>query len=155
MNKTRSALAHFCLTLRTARALTQADLAVQAGVHISTLKNIEGDRAVSLGTLRTIYRAGLRTKDPISPEEWHKLIGYWLLRELEGDVSLQTVAAGISGAEAHIATVEAKRTKRVLAAMQKLDAQSAETVADVATALAGRKGAAVRDAVQSVLALAA
>lgn len=153
MAKPRSTLALACITLRSARGLRQVDLAESAGVHISTLKNVEGDRPVSLGTLAMIYRDGMKGKHRLTAEEWHKIVGYWLLREVPGGIALDALVTGASEAARDVDGADGERQRVVLASMAKLTEQDAETLAAIAKALTTRRGPALLAVLRGILAL--
>lgn len=123
------------------------------GVHVATLKNVEGDRPVSLRTLAMIYRDGLRGKNAISAEEWHKVVAYWLLSEFPEGLSMEAMGAGIAEVEREMAGAERSRRGAVLQALEKMDEADAATFAELTRALAGRRGPALFAAVRALLAL--
>jgi len=153
MKKPRSTLALACLTLRSSRGLLQVELAESAGVHVSTLKNVEGDKPVSLATLARLYRDGMKGKHRLSVEEWHKLVGYWLLREVPEGIALDALVSGASAAADGVAGAAGERQRAVLAAMAKMPEQDAETLAAVAKALTTRRGPALLAVLRGLLAM--
>lgn len=152
-SRSRGALALFCASLRVARGLTQEELAGLAGVHTSTIKNVEADRDVSIRALGQVYRDGLTGKKRLTSGEWHLLIAHWLQREFPGGVQSEALAGAVREAESGKVSAHDARVSAIAAELQKLAPEDAQVVEDFTRAVAGKKGAALIAAVRVVMRL--
>jgi len=137
----------FCTLLRTNRALTQAELGSIAATCESTIKNAEGDRAIAFETLVQIYRTSLK----ITSEEWHQLVGYWLLKAAPGSIGPMELSAGITAAAASTQGGIRQREAGVLEAMSKLAPDDAATFTTLAELATGPRGSRILSAIRGIL----
>ncbi len=149
----RSPLALYARTLREARGLTQDELADLGKVHVSTVKNIEGDRDVGVETLGHLYRDSLRGKHAVAPAEWHQLLGYWLLARFPGGISARDVLGGIHAVEATAAQNLDARARALITAASKLNVADAATLLTIAQAGATKRGRAIFNHLRTMLEL--
>jgi transcriptional regulator with XRE-family HTH domain len=129
----------YCRALRTSRGLTQEQLADAAGVHVSSLKNAEGDNPISLSSIRTIYRDGIPGKKALSAEEWHQLIAYWLARDLGETISLPDLTGAIRKTDAAGAETTHRQHAALLSAVDALPTDDRQLLTDLAVTIAKTK----------------
>ena len=147
----RSALALFCISLRTSRKLTQQDIAESAGIHVSSVKAAEGDRDLSVKKLGQLYRS-LKGKAALSDSEWHLLMAYWLQREFPAGVRVEALASAVKQAEAGKASGLDARTAKMKGALDALTQGDAELIISLAKR-AGAKGSPVLPALRALAAM--
>jgi transcriptional regulator with XRE-family HTH domain len=150
-----SPFALFCRTLRSARGLSQEELAAGAGVHVASIKNAEGDEPVAISTVGTIYRTGLTGKNALSSEEWHQLVAYWLARQLPANsISIADLSATLRQTGTARKSKSIDRASALARAIDSLDPAQAD-VFDHLAAIARKKSAPhVFAAIRAILDLA-
>jgi transcriptional regulator with XRE-family HTH domain len=141
-SRDKSPLTHLCRAIRTARNLSQEELAALAGVDVSTLKNAEGNRSISVSTLATIYRQGLTGQLALTEEQWHDLLAAWIARDLPPDVTVSApkLAAALEKHGTASAGAKAQRHADLLRAVEDLASTDAALILDLVKAIAGKKG---------------
>lgn len=136
----RSAFALYARALRDERGLTMDELAAAAKVHVSTIKNIECDRHVSIETVGRVYRDGLPKKHRLQPAQWHQLVGYWLLIHFPDGITLPDVTTGIHAAETATATAADDLTAKMRAALGELTDSDGKMILAIVAAAGGKRG---------------